>query len=135
MARTRPLDFASKRIVKKPFPKRIRKTSGDQTVSVPVHLDEKRLNVSVRGDFYEKASSRRCRHRAALMASGSASEAVPLALLRRRSSSSNAERRPSANRVLVAPQFEEDPNLQAVKGKPVSFKGKAQLACKVRKRK
>jgi hypothetical protein len=136
---TRKLDdtgVTSRRTVKKKpcdAAKRIRlsavaSVAPGPNVVISQKLDEKNLNVSVRGHFYEKASSRRNRHRVALLASGSANEAVPLALLRRRSSSS-AERCPSANRVLVvAPQFEEDPNLQAVKGKPVSFKGRSHLA-------
>jgi hypothetical protein len=135
---TRKLDdtgVTSRRTVKKKpcdAAKRIRLSSvasvaPGPNVVISQKLDEKNLNVPVRGHFYEKASSRRNRHRVALLASGSANEAVPLALLRRRSSSS-AERCPSANRVLVAPQFEEDPNLQAVKGKPVSLKGRSHLA-------
>jgi hypothetical protein len=137
--------FTSKRTVKKPCgqaKKRSRQVSVASNAAAGVvsqiQLDAKKnLNVSMRGHFYEKAASRRIRHRAALMASGSASAAVPLALNRRQSSTSStmstrcAEGRPpTAHRVLVDPQFEDDPNLQAVKGKPVSFKGRADLVVK-----
>lgn len=100
--------------------------------AVSENLDKKNLNVSADGTFYEKAASRRVRHRAALLRSKSADEAVPLAALGRRAAEPWRPRRSTS--VLVAPEFKEDPNLQAIKGKPVSFQGKYQLVAKVQQR-
>lgn len=128
MART----FPENRIVKKLVAKR----AANANRPVSSSLDRTQLNVAADGHFYEKAASRRSRHRLALLRSKSADEAVPLALLGRcRAVAQPRKPRPtSATNFLVAPEFEEDPNLLAIKGKPLSFKGQHQIMDKVQKR-
>lgn len=57
------------------------------TISLPIELEARNLNVSRGGSFYERAKSRQSRHREALMSMGDSEVAVPLGTSRCRSSS------------------------------------------------
>lgn len=62
--------------------------SAKHTTAPTIELAKNNLNVSRGGKFYERAKSRRSRHRDALMSTGDSKAAVPLGKSRRRSSSS-----------------------------------------------